>query len=49
MGLENGALIEKDIEAWRMEIYKAKKFELDEKKLKVFESFLKSYNLINIY
>ena len=38
---ENGALIEKDIEAWRMEIYKAKKFELDEKKLKVFESFLK--------
>ena len=38
---ENGALIEKDIEAWRMEIYKAKKFELDEKKLQVFESFLK--------
>jgi len=38
---ENGALIEKDIEAWRMEIYKAKKIELDEKKLKVFESFLK--------
>jgi len=38
---ENGALIEKDIEAWRMEIYKAKKFELDDKKLKVFESFLK--------
>jgi len=38
---ENGALIEKDIEAWRMEIYKAKKFELDEKKVKVFESFLK--------
>ena len=40
-GWENGALIEKDIEAWRMEIYKAKKFELDEKKLQVFESFLK--------
>ena len=38
---ENGALIEKDIEAWRMEIYKAKKFELDDKKLKVFESMLK--------
>ena len=38
---ENGALIEKDIEAWRMEIYKAKKFELDEKKLQVFDSFLK--------
>ena len=39
--LENGALIEKDIEAWRMEVYKAKKRELDEKKLKVFESMLK--------
>ena len=38
---ENGALIEKDIEAWRMEVYKAKKRELEEKKLKVFESFLK--------
>ena len=38
---DNGALVEKDIEAWRMEIYKAKKFELDDKKLKVFESFLK--------
>ena len=38
---DNGALVEKDIEAWRMEIYKAKKFELDEKIVKVFESFLK--------
>ena len=38
---ENGALIEKDIEAWRMEIYKTKKRELEEKKLKVFESMLK--------
>ena len=38
---ENGALIEKDIEAWRMEVYKAKKRELDEKKLKGFESMLK--------
>ena len=38
---ENGALIEKDIEAWRMEVYKAKKRELDDKKLKVFESMLK--------
>ena len=38
---ENGALIEKDIEAWRMEVYKAKKRELEEKKLKVFESLLK--------
>ena len=39
---ENGALIEKDIEAWRMEVYKAKKRELEEKKLKVFESMLKN-------
>ena len=38
---ENGVLIEKDVEAWRMEIYKAKKRELEEKKLKVFESMLK--------
>ena len=38
---ESGVLVEKDIEAWRMEVYKAKKRELDEKKLKVFESFLK--------
>ena len=38
---ESGVLVEKDIEAWRMEVYKAKKRELDEKKLKVFESMLK--------
>ena len=38
---ENGVLVEKDVEAWRMEIYKAKKRELEEKKLKVFESMLK--------
>ena len=38
---ESGVLVEKDIEAWRMEIYKAKKRELEEKKLKVFESMLK--------
>ena len=38
---ESGVLIEKDVEAWRMEVYKAKKRELDEKKLKVFESMLK--------
>ena len=35
---ESGVLVEKDIEAWRMEVYKAKKRELEEKKLKVFES-----------
>ena len=39
---ESGVLVEKDIEAWRMEIYKAKKRELEEKKLKVFESMLKN-------
>ena len=38
---ESGVLVEKDIEALRMEVYKAKKRELDEKKLKVFESMLK--------
>ena len=38
---ESGVLVEKDIEAWQMEVYKAKKRELDEKKLKVFESMLK--------
>ena len=38
---ESGVLVEKDVEAWRMEIYKAKKRELEEKKLKVFESMLK--------
>ena len=39
---ESGFLVEKDIEAWRMEVYKAKKRELEEKKLKVFESMLKN-------
>ena len=39
---ESGVLVEKDIEAWRMEVYKARKRELDEKKLKVFESMLKN-------
>ena len=39
---ESGVLVEKDIEAWRMEVYKAKKRELEEKKLKVFESMLKN-------
>ena len=39
---ESGVLVEKDIEAWRMEVYKAKKRELEEKKLKVFDSMLKN-------
>ena len=38
---DNGVLIEKDIEAWRMEIYKARKREVQETKMKVFENFLK--------
>ena len=40
-GKDNGVLVERDIEAWKMEIYKARKRELEEKKVKVFESFLK--------
>jgi len=38
---ENGALVERDIEAWRMEIVRTKKRELEEKKMKIFETFLK--------
>ena len=38
---DNGVLVERDIEAWKLEIYKARKRELEEKKVKVFESFLK--------
>ena len=38
---DNGVLIEKDIEAWKMEIYKARKREVNEAKMKVFENFLK--------
>ena len=38
---DNGVLIEKDIEAWKMEIYKARKREVQETKMKVFENFLK--------
>ena len=45
---DNGVLVERDIEAWKLEIYKARKRELEEKKVKVFESFLKNFNLINI-
>ena len=38
---DNGVLVEKDIEAWKMEIYKARKREVQETKMKVFENFLK--------
>jgi len=38
---DNGVLIEKDIEAWKVEIYKARKKEVQETKMKVFENFLK--------
>ena len=38
---DNGVLVEKDIEAWKLEIYKARKRSLEEKKVKVFENFLK--------
>ena len=38
---DNGVLVEKDIEAWKMEIYKARRREVQETKMKVFENFLK--------
>ena len=38
---DNGVVVEKDIEAWKMEIYKARKREVEETKVKVFENFLK--------
>ena len=46
---DNGVIKQKDIEEYKEHIQKAKK-ELDEKKLKVFKSFLKkqSHNIINI-
>jgi hypothetical protein len=37
---DNGVLIEKDIEAWKMEIYKARKRSLEEKKVNIFKNFL---------
>ena len=36
----NGVLEEKDIDAWKMEIYKTRRRELDEKKVNIFKSFL---------
>jgi hypothetical protein len=37
----NGVLVEKDIEAWKSEIQKAKAHALAEAKVKVFEDFLR--------
>ena len=37
---DNGVLIEKGVEAWKMEIYKTRKRELEEKKVNVFKNFL---------
>jgi hypothetical protein len=36
----NGVLEEKDIDAWKMEIYKTRRRELDEKKVNIFKKFL---------
>jgi len=38
---DNGILVEKDVESWKMEIIKTKKAEITEKKAKIFEDFLK--------
>jgi hypothetical protein len=38
---DNGVLVERDIEAWKLELIQTKKRALEEKKLKVFESMLK--------
>ena len=36
----NGVLEEKDIDAWKMEIYKTRRRELDEKKVNIFKKCL---------
>ena len=36
----NGVLEEKDIDAWKMEIYKTRRRELEEKKVNIFKNFL---------
>ena len=38
---DNGLLVEKDIEAWKMEVINTKKRELEEKKLEIFDSFIR--------
>jgi len=37
---DNGVLTEKDVSAWKMEIYKTRKRELEEKKVNIFKRFL---------
>ena len=39
---DNGRLVERDVEAWRREIRSASSRKLEEKKLEVFENFLKN-------
>ena len=39
---DNGRLVERDVEAWRREIRNASTRKLEEKKLEVFENFLKN-------
>ena len=39
---DNGRLVERDVEAWRREIRSASTRKLEEKKLEVFENFLKN-------
>tara|TARA_B100000900_G_C20582470_1_gene718115 strand:+ start:1619 stop:2263 length:645 start_codon:yes stop_codon:yes gene_type:complete len=39
---DNGRLVEKDVDAWRREIRSASSRKLEEKKLEVFENFLKN-------
>ena len=38
---DNGLLIEKDVEAWKMEMIRTERKKLDSKKLQIFDSFLK--------
>ena len=38
---DNGLLVEKDVEAWKMEMIRTERKKLDSKKLQIFDSFLK--------
>ena len=38
---ENGILVEKELESWKLELMRTKQRALEEKKIKVFETFLK--------
>jgi hypothetical protein len=37
---DSGVLVEKDVEAWKLELIKTKKRALEEKKLEIFKSML---------